>query len=137
MARVIITSATAQRHDEINAEIVRNWAVRQLESVPYLYANQLRGVIESRKRWISIRDIPMDEFLHGLYLGLCDYFNGGCEIEDMTDEVCELLGLPPTGIKSQNQIARENREATRALREQEELKRREEQSARWRTMHAR
>jgi len=133
--RTIIVSGIAHDHC-IDSEIARQWTVRELGSVPYLYANQLRGLIANRLRFETMRAMPMDAFLHGLYLGLCDYFNGGCELEDMTDEVCELLGLPLTGIKSNATIAREKRDAARAVRAQEEQRRREEQAARWRTIHA-
>jgi hypothetical protein len=135
MEQVWMISGVATDHC-IDSEIARAWTIRVLDDVPYLYANQLRGVIANRQRFTSVREMADEDFLHGLYLGLCDYFNGGCEIEDMTDEVCELLGLPLTGIKSSATLAREKRDAARAVREHEERLRREEQASRWRTIHA-
>lgn len=79
---------------EKNSEIARAWTVARLGNVPYLYAAQLKGVIDMKARFASVKDMDDKDFIWGVYLGLCDHFNGGCELEDMNAEVCGLLGFP-------------------------------------------
>jgi hypothetical protein len=95
---IIISGVVDCRPDEVNSEIARQWATRNHfgrdGGIGYLYDWMLRGIIADRQRWASMRDIPEDDFLHGVYLALCDHFNGGCEIEDMSPTVADMLHLP-------------------------------------------
>ena len=90
---VMIATGTACSHD-VEIEYVRAWTLRILENAKYLHAKQLRGLIGHKSRYVFTRDMDEATFLHGVYIGLCDHFNAGCEIENMSEESCKLLNLP-------------------------------------------
>ena len=83
----------------IDAQIARDWTISMLNpnedgrGAPYLYAHQLRGMIAARAHYHFVNCMRLDDFKWGLWLGLCDHFNGGCEIEDVSPECAILLGL--------------------------------------------
>ena len=94
MSDTLIIRGISETHD-IDCEIARKWVRARLEDVPYLYGWMLRALIKDRDRYRSVRTDAMSEndFLHGVYLGLCDHFNDGFDIEDMTTETRELLNI--------------------------------------------
>lgn len=137
MGKIAFVTGVSHHHSEIYSDIARQWALRELATAPYLYAAQLRGLLANRRRFKSVSELSDEDFLHGVYMALCDHFNGGCEIEDLTDEVCELLGLRPTGIPSRESVLREKREAARARREEQRLAQEAARRAQWEAQYAR
>jgi hypothetical protein len=100
MSDTFMIHGTATDPNEIDVEVARQWATRyhfgRDGGVPYLYDWMLKAVIDGRWRYKSVRDLNEDDFLHGVYLALCDHFNGGCEIEDISPVVADMLRLPIT-----------------------------------------
>jgi hypothetical protein len=70
-----------------------SWAQSQLAGAAHLSSKGLRGLIATKSRYASVAEMSDKDFLAGVYQGLCNHFNGGCEIEDMGDETRALLGL--------------------------------------------
>lgn len=77
-----------------NVQLARAWTLRMVGGCDHLPAIMLKGLLASKSRYTAVKDLPEKDFLDGLYLGLCDWFNDGFDIEDLSGTSRALLGLP-------------------------------------------
>jgi hypothetical protein len=79
---------------EANISISRQWTIQHLEGANSLHSMMLKGLVANKDRYTLLKTMTDKDFLDGVYLGLCDYFNEGFDIEDLSDKSRAMLGLP-------------------------------------------